>query len=219
MEGANVKAVDAVVRFKARLVKVLQELGASASEANSEVERSKVWLEREIPIYWQSERRKRSEAVASCKSALYRKGMVTSSKDQKPSVIDEKKALQRAIASLEEAETKLANIKRWRVAFEREAILYRGAMSPFTQAIDFDLPTAVAVLNRMAEALERYLQTALPDLTSLIPPPALPGSERGSAAGAPPAVETTRRTGGGADSLEPPPEQNDPTATSPESSS
>ena len=192
-EGANLRSIDAVTRFKASLVKCLAELNSAVAEATSEVERTQVWLEHEMPLYWKSEHRKRAEWVVSCKSALFRKQMVTSAKDSKPSIVDEKKALARAIVALEESEQKLKAIDRWRVGYQRELILYKGAMSPMSNALDRDLPMAVATLNRMAIALEQYLAAAPPDLGVL-----LESAQSAAAADVAEAESTPsmRRTGG-----------------------
>ncbi|MDA1007806.1 MAG: hypothetical protein O2800_02210 [Planctomycetota bacterium] len=167
MEGARVKSVDALREAKVALADCRDRLGSALSEASSDLERFALWLEREQPILLAARLRKQEEEVTIAKSALYRKQIVVSAKDSTPSVVDEKKMLQRAIARMEATRGRLAAVKRWAVAFQRELLLYKGAVSGMNSSIEHDLPLAIATVNRMAEALARYLADAPPDLGRL----------------------------------------------------
>jgi hypothetical protein len=112
--------------------------------------------------------RKKQEEVTMCKSALFRKQITPSANDQKASVVDEKKALQRAMAELEDAEKRLKAAKRWSIEMERQYALYKGAVQPLSAAVERDLPAAVARINRMIRALDEYLRTPSPALRELL---------------------------------------------------
>jgi tRNA A37 threonylcarbamoyladenosine synthetase subunit TsaC/SUA5/YrdC len=112
--------------------------------------------------------RKKQEEVTMCKSALFRKQITPSANDQKASVVDEKKALQRAMAELEDAERRLKAAKRWSIELERQYALYKGAVQPLSAAVERDLPAAVARINRMIRALDEYLRTPSPALRELL---------------------------------------------------
>ncbi|MBM4109824.1 MAG: hypothetical protein FJ254_00500 [Phycisphaerae bacterium] len=156
MDGANVKSIDAITRFKATIATARDDLARALAEADSDIDRAQLWIEREAPAYWKRQLTVRAEEVTVCKSALYRKQVTVSAKDSKPSVVDEKKALQRAQARLAEAEVKAKACKRWATTFQREVILFKGTMSAMQTVVERDLPMAVALMNRMAEALARY---------------------------------------------------------------
>jgi len=94
--------------------------------------------------------------------------MVTSSKDQKPSVVDEKKALERAIARLDLCERKMALTKRWSTQIGREEILFKAGLAPLSTIVERDLPHAVVLLKRMLEHLESYVRMEAPDLVTLL---------------------------------------------------
>ena len=184
MDGANVKSIDAITRFKATIAATRDDLARALAEADSDIDRAQLWIEREAPAFWKRQLALRAEEVTVCKSALYRKQVTVSAKDSKPSVVDEKKALQRAQARLAEAETKVKACKRWATAFQREVILFKGTMSAMQTVVERDLPMAVALMNRMAEALARYAAPEPVELQSMLK--ALQDS-----------AESTRRTGSG----------------------
>lgn len=166
-EAAKVTNLDDLARFRASVIKALDELRLSISEAESEVGRMRGWIERDQSLYWQTQQRKAQENVAICKSALFRKQMVTSSKDQKPSVVDEKKMLERAQARLALCEQKRAAVKRWAILITREEILFKAGLSPLAAMVERELPYAVTLLTRMLEHLDAYTKLQAPDLSTL----------------------------------------------------
>jgi len=166
-EAAKVTSLDDLARFRAALVKALDELRLTIGEADSEVGRMRGWIERDQHLYWQSQHRKAQENVTMCKSALFRKQMVTSSKDQKPSVVDEKKALERAQQRLALCEQKRAAVKKWAVQITREEILYKAGLAPLSAMVERELPHAMTLLTRMLEHLEAYTRIQAPDLSKL----------------------------------------------------
>lgn len=78
---------------------------------------------------------------------------------QRPSTIDEKKAVARAKAQAEDARERLEKTRRWLVMLERDVSLYKSAMRPVAALVDRDLPDAILRLRNMALALEAYLAT------------------------------------------------------------
>lgn len=167
-EAAKVTDLDELARFRAGVVKALEELRLAIAEADSEVGRMRGWIERDQVLYWRSQHRKAQENVALCKSALFRKQMVTSSKDQKPSVVDEKKLLERAQARFATCEQKMAATKKWSIMLSREEILFKAGMAPLATVVERDLPHAVIILKRMMEHLEAYVRLQAPDLSKLL---------------------------------------------------
>ncbi len=166
-DAAKVADLEDLSRFRATVIKALDELRLAISEAESEVGRVRGWVERDQHLYWQTQHRKAQEQVAICKSALFRKQMVTSSKDQKPSVVDEKKALERAQARLGLCEQKRAAVRKWAIQITREEILFKAGLSPLSAMVERELPHAVMLLTRMLEHLDAYTRLQAPDLSRL----------------------------------------------------
>lgn len=165
---ANITSVHVLDDFKAAVIKFVEEAGLALNEAESEVTKTIDWLQRDCQSHWTRVIRKKQEEVTMCKSALFRKQITPSANDQKASVVDEKKALQRAMAELEDAEKRLKAAKRWSIEMERQYALYKGAVQPLSAAVERDLPAAVARINRMIRALDEYLRTPSPALRELL---------------------------------------------------
>ncbi len=169
-ESADVRSIDAIDRFRVALVEFVDAGRISVSEADSDLDRNLIWLERDRVPHWTRQIRKRQELVTRAKSDLYRKQTQSGAKDGRASVVDEKVALQRANRRLEAAQARLHATKAWLRRLEQERINFKSAMSGFGVAVDHDLPHAIGLLKKMTENLESYLALAPPDLQKLLTP-------------------------------------------------
>jgi hypothetical protein len=153
---ANVRDIDSLMRAKAVFAKARGELLQAVAEAVSHAESVNSWVERDGPLRWESERRRAAEAVAAAKSALYRKEMTPAVDGGKVSVVDERKALQRAKEKLDRIEEVLRRLRAMRAEVTREIGLLKAGLGPLGAWIDHDSVEAQATVTRMAEALARY---------------------------------------------------------------
>ncbi len=167
-ERADVRSIDAIDRFRANLIGFIDAGKMALNEAETDIEKTIGWLQRERVSHWTRQLRKRQELVSRAKSELYRKQTQASAKDSRPSVIDEKRALRRAQERYEEAQKRMAATKRRVRYLERELALYKGNVSSFSGAVERDLPHAAALLKKMTEDLEKYLALSPPDLKQLL---------------------------------------------------
>ena len=157
-EQIKVADVQTIERFRASLLVASETFGLALEEAEGEIERTLAWVESEQPDFWRKRIRKVQDEVVMCKSALFRKQEIKATADARPSVVDEKKALDRAIKRLEYAETKLRNTKRWSTELPRQSVIFKGALSGMHTVLDRDVPRMSAMLKRMTEHLEAYLR-------------------------------------------------------------
>lgn len=189
---ANVLSIDVLQRFRVALIRCQEELSLALAEADSEVDRAVAWVERDRILHWRQRVQRLSEEVNDARSALFRKQTVTSSKDSKPSVVDEKKALERAKAMLEDAERRGQRSRAWATALPRDQSLYKGGVAALATMVDRDLPAAIQALERMSVALERYGRDQAPDLAKLLDQPSATDAasmRRGGDAPKPPSTE------------------------------
>ena len=157
--SANITDIAALDEFRRALIKFREELGIAVSEADSEVKSTFIWLERDRMLHWKRAVPRLDEELTAAKSAFYRKEMQTMGTGQRPSIIDEKKAVARAKVRTEEARERLERTRRWLATLERDVSMFKGAMSPLATLVDRDLPDAILRLRNMALALEAYLAT------------------------------------------------------------
>lgn len=156
---ANITDIGALDEFRRALVRFREEVNAAIAEADSEVKSTFVWLERDRLLHWRRAVPRLDEELTSAKSALYRKEAQTMGDGRRPSVIDEKKAVERAKRRCEEARERLERTRRWLAMLERDVSLFKSAMSPIASLVDRDMPDAILRLRNMALALEAYLAT------------------------------------------------------------
>ena len=157
-EQIKVADVQTIERFRASLLVASETFGLALEEAEGEIERTLAWVESEQPDFWRKRIRKAQDEVVMCKSALFRKQEIKATADARPSVVDEKKALDRAMKRLEYAETKLRNTKRWSTELPRQSVIFKGALSGMHTVLVRDVPRVNAMLKRMTEHLEAYLR-------------------------------------------------------------
>ena len=156
---ANITDIGALDEFRRALIRFREELNAALAEADSEVKSTFVWLERDRMLHWRRAVPRLDEELVSAKSALFRKEAQTMGTDQRPSTIDEKKAVERAKRRCEDARERLERTRRWLATLERDVSLFKSAMSPISSLVDRDLPDAILRLRNMSLALEAYLAT------------------------------------------------------------
>ena len=157
-EEGHVRVLDlkTIEKFKGSMAKFGGTVKVALIEADSEIERAIVWLERDRIQHWRRQIQKRQELVTRAKSALYRKQMQGSEKDGRPSVVDEKVELARSLKHLKSAEEGLQHTKQWRNRLEREYALYKGQIQSLSGMAERNVPMAVALLGKILEHLEAY---------------------------------------------------------------
>lgn len=155
---ARVLDLGAIERFKAGLAEFGETVKIGLYEADNEVERAMVWLERDRIPHWRRQIQIRNEEVAAAKSALFRKQMQGNDKDGRPSVVDEKIALERAKSRLRNADERHRACRSWRNRLSQEYAVYKGQVQSMAAVAERGVPEAIAILDRMLVNLEAYVR-------------------------------------------------------------
>jgi len=159
--GAKITSIGALREFRLVVAKYRSEATAALIEAESELQRTVVWLRHDRLAHWTRELRKREELLVRAKSEMYR-NVVQSDTDGRAGV-DQKKALEKAKRQLAEAQQKLEAVKKWIRVLDHEMVLYRGEVQSLNGMLESDLVQAEARLERMAHNLDEYAQLVSPD--------------------------------------------------------
>ena len=165
--NARVLDLKAIEHFKGALIGFGETLKATIMEADSEIGRAINWLEHDRIQHWRQQIRRRQELVNMAKSELFRKQLQGSEKDGRPSVVDEKKQLEKAARALELARFKLETCKKWRNRLEREYAMYKSQTSMLGTIAEKKVPDGVARIDRMLDSLERYVKERSGNQTEL----------------------------------------------------
>ena len=156
MNGIKVQSVESLKLLRAALVRFRELAQTVLSDADGELQRMLNWMETEAVSHWQGEIRKRQEALARAKDALRAKKLFHPD-GFKPSVVDEEKAVRLALYRLEEAQRKLAAVRRYAVILSKEVQQYHGQVQRFGNTVTIDVPIAVGRLEALVRHLERYM--------------------------------------------------------------
>ena len=187
---ARVGSVEDLKRFRASLCKFAVTAATALDEAGSDMQRTVVWLNQDRHTHWQAQARRSTEQLALAKRALVsKKSLDASDITGGQSHIDERKAIDAAQRQLDEAQQKLADVRRWSGLLEKEAFAYKCLVQALSNAVQIEIPNARAQMDNMIDAIEAYAALAPPSAaTQPEPSTQLPG-----AAATPSAPATTRR--------------------------
>jgi hypothetical protein len=158
----NVEDFEVFRQFRAALVKFAQAAELALSGADSDIRATQTWLEVEQTTYWVGQRRRRAELVQQARDAVRQKKLYKDASGRTPSAVEEEKALAKAMAALEESERKIEAIKKWMPKLAKANDLYRGGVARLNVTLGAEVPKAVALLDRLAESLESYVQIEAP---------------------------------------------------------
>src|SRR5438874_32820 len=153
---ARVESIEALKMFRRAVIKFVEAANVAMGDAESEMQRRLNWLENEQDSHWQGQIRKRQEEVSKCRDAVRQKKLFKDFAGRTPSADQEEKALRIALARLEEAERKLAAVRRFARKLPREIEVYKGTVQRFATTVQSDLPTAAGKLDAMIRKLEEY---------------------------------------------------------------
>jgi hypothetical protein len=161
---ANVQSLTALKQLRVALIQFTEAASLILEEANSDVNRTRTWLQNEALRQWKKKAFLCQEEYVRCKVALSgRLAFERSVQGSPSSCVDERKALQRAQAHLEFARKKLAAVHGWLPKLDKVHLEYRSRTQGLNTALTMDLPKAWARLDKMSESLEAYVALTPPD--------------------------------------------------------
>jgi hypothetical protein len=169
---ADVHSIDSLKEFRVALALFSEEALSALGSVDMEVRRTIQWLQHDRREYWQQQIKRRREQVAQAKAEVFRRKLAKTA-DYTPAMSEQKELLRRAEASLQDAETRAALVKKWEPALQQAALEYRASTRRISNFASGDVPRAAALLDRLIDALEGYLRVALPSSSSTMPVPSL----------------------------------------------
>jgi len=174
---ATVHSIDALKELRTALALYGDDTLGALGAVEAEVRRTMRWLQDERPYYWQEQIKRRREQVALAKSELFRR-QLQKRPDYTPPMSEQKENVRKAEASLQDAEKRLAMVRKWQPLYKQAVLEYHASIQRLKDLSAGDVPRAVNLLTRLIDALEAYLRVA---------PPSGLGLEPGTATSAAPA--------------------------------
>jgi len=165
-DQADVKSIETLAYVRAAIASFAHETGQSLAEIELQGQRAVDWITVDQAAHWKAEIRRRSDAVNKAVKDLEYCRAFKKVGDNTPSCIEEKKALAKAKARLEQAERKAEAVRRWTPVVLQQFREACVRLVRFREVIDTDCPRAAAHLERMLQALEAYRAAPSPQGTA-----------------------------------------------------
>ncbi len=155
---AQVTSVDALREFQTELRR-FQEVVQSICEAlGLETHRAQEWIESDRARYWPHAWRLAENRLVAAQSDLQLAKMAAM-RDEHKSCIDEKKAVDCAKQRQDLCESKIRQVKHWRIKMRHQTEEFHGKLARLQHYADVDIPRALAALDRILRALDKYTET------------------------------------------------------------
>jgi hypothetical protein len=165
---AAVHSIEALKELRVAMALFAEDTLAALGAVDMEVRRTVQWLQHDRRAYWQEQIKRRREKVAVARAEVFRRKLAKTA-DSAPAFSEQKELLRKAEASLHDAETRAALVRKWEPALQQAALEYRASTRRISNLAGGDVPRALVSLGRMIDALDAYLRVAAPSA------PGLPG--------------------------------------------
>ena len=168
---ASVRSIESLKDLRVALALYGEDTLGALGAVDAEVRRTIRWLQEERPVYWADQIKRRREQVSAARAEVFKKNLQKRA-DYTPPMSEQKENLRKAEVSLQDAEKRLAAVRKWQPLFKQAALEYHGSIQRLKDLSAADVPRAVNVLTRMIDALESYLRVAPPAGAATLAPAA-----------------------------------------------
>ena len=183
-DRAKVTSVEAIEAFRSALVIYLSKARPALEEMAGEVAYAKQWLQNDQRRKWEGEMKMRSKKLERAQAELF---SVSMSKIQEASSAQQL-LVRRAKQAVDEAQEKLAMLKKWDRELENRSAPLVKQVDQFQSFVTSEMPKAIAYLNNVIRSLEAYAEVRMGGAGDATPPPETPADPTG--APEPPKEET-----------------------------
>jgi hypothetical protein len=162
---AEVRSIEALKQFRSALALFAEDALAALGGVDMELRRTVHWVQHDRLAYWQEQIKRRRELVAMAQAEVFKR-QLAKTPDYSPAFSEQKEILRKAEASLRDAEYRLTLVKKWEPALQQAVLEYHGSVRRIKTLAGGDVPRAIALLERIIDALEAYLREAPPSGSS-----------------------------------------------------
>ena len=155
-DSARVGRIDDIRVFREALGSFIEDARNALIAVDMENRRITDWVKNTQKFHWINEVKRRREKMNEIRSELHRKKLSGAGDTEA------KEATRIAKMKLLEAEQKVEIVKKWEPQLDHAISEYLSHSRPLGDMLTGELEHAMAMLERMAEALDKYLATAPP---------------------------------------------------------
>lgn len=166
---AQITSVEALEAFRSDLIVYLSQMQPVLDEIGSDVVRMKFWLQNDQRQLWEGQLRQRRRKLEEAQAELFNARLSTF----QDSTILPQMAVQKAQRAVEEAEQKMAALKKWERELEAQSTPLVKQVDQLKGFLTSDMNQAITYLTQVIKTLEAYKEV-VPTGSSApnTPPPA-----------------------------------------------
>lgn len=160
---ARIDSIAALKAFRASLIQFANVAASAIEELEVELQRSLTWLQRDRYPYWHARVQQCTQAYTQARIALNQQIVFETAVSGRPSsCIEARQVLREAQERLAQAQARFERVKAWMQRIDRAITQYKGRVNGLRNAIEIEIPRAVATLDRMVDSLQAYIDLAPP---------------------------------------------------------
>ena len=157
-QQARITSVDALDALRASLVIFVTKAREAVDTSRDRVRRTRNWLQHEQRLHWENEIRKRQRHLDQAVQDLYSARLTKLT----GAIAIREAVVRKAKAAVEEAHTKLRNVKKWNQNFDATADPLMKKLDGFRDYLDHEMPDAITFLYRARDILDAYTERNAP---------------------------------------------------------
>jgi hypothetical protein len=154
--AANVQSSEAIEVVRRSLLSFLEQVDEAVTTLDLEMRHVLEWVEHDRPRHWKTQIRLAFDELNEAQAALHRCLMFPKTVNERPACYEERQAVKKAQARLDYCQRKADRVRHWKRALPHEVSEYQGRMSRLKRLVEFEIPQAVAVLEKILRHLEAY---------------------------------------------------------------
>ena len=167
-ERAHVTSVEVLESFRSSLIVYLTKARPALEDVNDQVLRTRVWLQNDQRLHWETQMRRRSKQLEMAQqelSAARMGGLREASSAHQAAVYKAKRAV-------DEAEERLRRVKQWGREFDNRVEPLVRQLDKLTSFLTNEMPKATFYLAQAIKSLDAYAGVAAPMLADAPAQPA-----------------------------------------------
>jgi hypothetical protein len=157
-QPAQVQSIEAIEAFRSALIVYQARARAAIEEISADMVRARTWLETDQRRKWEQELRKRQRKLEEAKNELFSAQMSSSQTGSAMQFM----AAKRAERAVQEAEAKLALLKKWSHKLPETADPLVKQIEQLLTFLTTDMEKAAAFLAQTVKNLDAYAAVAPP---------------------------------------------------------
>jgi|688.fasta_scaffold343613_3 hypothetical protein len=168
-DQVKVSSIDALEAFRADLIQYVEKARVALEDAEGEVRRTRTWLDVDRTNYWTRQLKQRAKELDQVEAEFYNAKITRPTESH----AFHKMAVLKAKRRLEEAESKILVLKKWRQTYDNRVTPMLRQLDPMFFLVGLHLPKAIHSLGESIKALQAYAEkgpTAKPAPPSVLEP-------------------------------------------------